>query len=367
MDLDNTLWGGVIGDDGLEGIRLAQGDATGEAHLSVQRYALALRERGIVLAVSSKNNDDVARLPFRSHPEMLLREENIAVFQANWSDKVTNIRAVADELSLGLDAMVFLDDNPAEREIVRQFLPEVAVPELPEDPALYARTLSAAGYFEAVSLSNEDLKRAELYQDNARRVALQKQFVDIESYLASLEMEIIFQPFDETGRARIAQLIGKSNQYNLTTRRYTEAEVDQLMRDPRCFTLQTRLIDKFGDNGMISVVVCRTSGDATWEIDTWLMSCRVLGRCVEQAVLAEIVAAARREGVRTLIGKYLPSGRNQMTADHYSKLGFTLTGKEPASGATNWELAIANANITLPPLKVQHVGLSAIASAHSKI
>jgi HAD superfamily phosphatase (TIGR01681 family) len=202
LDLDNTVWGGVIGDDGLEGIKIAQGDSTGEAHLAVQRLALALRERGVVLAVSSKNNDAIARQPFREHPEMLLREDHIAVFQANWNDKATNIKAIAEELSLGLDSIVFLDDNPMERGLVRQILPQVAVPELPEDPALYGRTLSAAGYFESVTFSAEDLKRAEYYQDNARRITLQKQAGDVESYLASLGMEITFQPFDKTGRSR---------------------------------------------------------------------------------------------------------------------------------------------------------------------
>ena len=173
-DLDNTLWGGVVGDDGVEGIQLAQGDATGEAYLDVQRYLLALRQRGVVLAVSSKNNDETARLPFRKHPEMLLREEHFAVFQANWNDKATNIKAIADELSLGLDAMVLLDDNPAERGLVRELLPQVAVPELPDDPALYVRHLSAAGYFEAVTFSSEDQKRADFYQGNARRVSIAK-------------------------------------------------------------------------------------------------------------------------------------------------------------------------------------------------
>jgi FkbH-like protein len=225
LDLDNTVWSGVIGDDGLEGIVIGQGDPTGEAHLAVQQAALALRDRGIVLAVSSKNNDETARLPFREHPEMALRENHIAVFQANWNDKATNIKAIAETLSLGLESMVFLDDNPVERGLVREILPAVAVPELPADPALYARTLLAAGYFESVSFSDEDRKRAEMYQDNARRVALQSQAGDVEGYLAALAMVITFQPFDPVGRARIAQLINKSNQFNLTTRRYTEAEV----------------------------------------------------------------------------------------------------------------------------------------------
>src|SRR5258705_2746178 len=293
LDLDNTLWNGVIGDDGLEGIVIGQGDPTGEAHLAVQQAALAVRARGIVLAVSSKNNDETARLPFRDHPEMALRENHIAVFQANWNDKATNIKAIAEALSLGLESMVFLDDNPVERGLVREILPAVAVPELPDDPALYARTLLAAGYFESVSFSDEDRKRAEMYQDNARRVALQSQAGGVEGYLAALAMVITFQPFDPVGRARIAQLINKSNQFNLTTRRYSEAEVAAAERDPDCFTLQVRLADSFGDNGMISVLICRGRAQ-DWDIDTWLMSCRVLGRRVEEAVLQEILREKRR-------------------------------------------------------------------------
>ena len=232
LDLDNTVWGGVIGDDGLEHIRVAQGDAVGEAHLAVQRLALDLRLRGIVLAVSSKNTDEAARAPFLHHPEMLLKLDHIAVFQANWHDKATNIQAIAEELSLGLDAMVFLDDNPVERGMVRKLLPQVAVPELPEDAADYARTLSAAGYFEAVAFTAEDLQRAALYQDNAKRASLQKQVGGVDAYLESLGMTITFQPFNTTGRTRIVQLINKSNQYNLTTRRYTIPEVAACRRGP---------------------------------------------------------------------------------------------------------------------------------------
>lgn len=359
LDLDNTVWGGVIGDDGLEGIKVAQGDATGEAHLTVQRMALALRERGVVLAVSSKNNDDVARKPFREHPEMLLKEDHLAVFQANWNDKATNIKAIAEELSLGLDAMVFLDDNPVERGLVRQILPQVAVPELPEDPALYARTLSAAGYFESVTFSAEDLKRAEYYQDNARRVTLQKQAGDVDAYLASLNMEITFQPFDKTGRSRITQLINKSNQYNLTTRRYTEAEVADAENDPKCFTLQVRLADTFGDNGMISVVICRETEARTWEIDTWLMSCRVLGRRVQENVLQEVLQHAKAQGVKTLIGVYKPSDRNQMVKEHYPLLGFQPAGEGP-DGSTTWELEVEGAKVNVAPMTVRSLGFDLV-------
>jgi FkbH-like protein len=354
LDLDNTLWGGVIGDDGLEGIVLGQGDPLGEAHLEIQRAALALRERGIVLAVSSKNNDDTARLPFQKHPEMLLRENHLAVFQANWNDKATNIRAIAAELSLGLDSFVFLDDNPAERRLVRDMLPDVAVPELPDDPALYVRTLLAAGYFEAITYSPEDQKRADFYQDNARRVALQRATGDLDAYLATLNMTITFQPFDEVGRARIAQLISKSNQFNLTTRRYSEAQVAEIEADPNCLTLQVRLEDTFGDNGMISVVICRQDA-GVWQIDTWLMSCRVLGRRVEQAVLQELLIHARCRGITRIIGTYRPTERNRLVEDHYSKLGFSEC-ERLADGSTVWGLDVGDWTDLSLPMKVVRIG-----------
>jgi FkbH-like protein len=351
LDLDNTLWGGVIGDDGVMGIKVAQGDARGEAHLSVQRLALDLRKRGIVLAVSSKNTDEIARSPFEQHPEMLLKLEHFAVFQANWQDKATNIQAIADELSLGLDSIVFLDDNPMERGLVRRLLPQVAVPELPEDPAWYARTLAAAGYFESIALADEDLKRAGFYQGNARRANLQKQIGGLDAYLASLNMTISFRPFDGLGRARIVQLINKSNQYNLTTRRYTDLEVAQLERDPATFTLQVRLGDTLGDNGMISVVICRQGKGQIWQIDTWLMSCRVLGRKVEHMVLREILKHARAADIEKLSGVYLPTERNRLVVDHYQRLGFTKVAEEE-SGITRWELLVAGANPKMAPMKV---------------
>jgi FkbH-like protein len=359
LDLDNTVWGGVIGDDGLGGIHVAQGDARGEAHLAVQQLALDLRQRGIVLAVCSKNTDSVAREPFENHPEMLLKLKHIAVFQANWNDKATNIQAIAEELSLGLDSMVFLDDNPAERGLVRKLLPQVAVPELPEEPAYYARTLAAAGYFEAVAFAAEDLMRAGFYQDNAKRANLQRQVGGVDAYLASLDMTITFQPFDATSRARIVQLINKSNQYNLTTRRYTEPEVAEAENDPAVFTLQVRLADIFGDNGMISVVICRPGDARVWEIDTWLMSCRVLGRKVEHMVLREILGQARTTGILKLVATYRPTDRNKLVVDHYARLGFTKVGEE-VSGLTRWELIVEGADPENAPMKrVSHCFTSA--------
>jgi len=228
------------------------------------------------------------------------------------------------------------------------------VPELPEDPALFTRTLLAAGYFEAVTFSPEDQKRADFYQDNARRVALQRATGDLTAYLESLNMTITFQPFDEVGRARIAQLISKSNQFNLTTRRYSEAQVGEIEADPNCFTLQVRLVDTFGDNGMISVIICRRDAN-DWLIDTWLMSCRVLGRCVEQAVLQELVGHARSLGVDRIVGVYRPTERNRLVEDHYAKLGF-MPCDSPSEGSTMWSLAVATSKDVSLPMKVVRIG-----------
>jgi len=355
LDLDNTVWGGVVGDDGLEGIQIAQGDATGEAFLDVQRLALSLRARGVVLAVCSKNTDEIARKPFSDHAEMLLKLHHIAVFQANWNDKATNIKAIAEELSLGLESLAFLDDNPAERGLIRRMLPEVAVPELPADPAFYARTLVAAGYFDTIRFSKEDAKRADFYQDNSRRAILMQQAGDIDSYLASLNMQITFQPFDETGRARITQLINKSNQFNLTTRRYSEVEVAAIQNDPNCFALQVRLSDAFGDNGMISVIVCRRISPLTMEFDTWLMSCRVLGRRVENVVLKEISDYAIGVGVKELLGKYVPTDRNALVQDHYEKLGFEKM-ETLRDGTTTWRLLLSKTATDAAPMTVHRTG-----------
>jgi FkbH-like protein len=361
LDLDNTVWGGIIGDDGMAGIQLAQGDATGEAHLAVQRLALALRARGVVLAICSKNTDSVAREVFRAHPEMLLREEHIAVFQANWDDKASNIKAIADELALGLESLVFLDDNPVERDIVRRMLPEVAVVEIGRDPSGYARALAASGYFELSTFSDEDRNRAAFYQSNAQRVAMKSQVGNLDSYLASLRMEIAFAPFDVVGRARIAQLIAKSNQFNLTTRRYTEADIQAIERDPSCITLQVRLADSFGDNGMISTVICRERGQGEYEIDTWLMSCRVLGRGVERMVLREIQALARARGARSLLGVYRPTERNALVKDHYAGLGFAKAGCEP-DGETRWRIDV-DAEVAAAPMTVRRPGQLSVAAA----
>lgn len=338
LDLDNTLWGGVIGDDGMTGIVLAQGDAVGEAFQAIQRTALALRERGVVLAVSSKNDEAVARQVFREHPDMLLREEHIAVFQANWKDKASNLRAIAETLNIDTSALVFLDDNPAERQQVRQVLPEVGVPELPASPEYYPLMLLAAGYFESLQFTSDDRVRAAQYQDNAARTVALGAASDMGAYLASLDMVAHVARFDDAGRARITQLINKTNQFNLTTQRYSEAEVAAFETDPDAFGLQVRLLDRFGDNGMISVMLCKRADDR-WLIDTWLMSCRVLNRRLEEQVLNVLHANARTHGIRELVGIYRPTAKNGMVKDHYRKLGFTLASE--TDDAATWTLDVA--------------------------
>ncbi len=356
LDLDNTLWGGVIGDDGLEGIALGQNSAVGEAHVALQRFLLDLRRRGVILAVCSKNEDAMARTPFREHPEMVLKQDHIAVFIANWSDKANNIREIAATLNIGTDSLVFLDDNPVERAQVRQVLPEVAVPELTEDPAEYTSLLANAGYFEAIGLSEEDLTRADFYQGNAERVSLQK-VGDLEEYLRSLQMIAMISPFNAVGRVRIAQLINKSNQFNLTTRRYSERQVEAFEHDPGKFCLQVRLADRFGDNGMISVVIFDISPEE-WSCDTWLMSCRVLGRRVEELVLAAVAEAARKAGARRLKGIYIPTKKNALVVEHFAKLGFSRAGDVP-DGGTTWVLELTDYTVPGLPMQVVHEGGSA--------
>ena len=340
LDLDNTLWGGVIGDDGLGGIVLGQGSALGEAHVAFQGYAKALTRRGIILAVCSKNDIANALEPFEKHGDMVLKRTDIASFVANWQDKAHNLRQIAAELNIGLDALVFADDNPAERAIVRQELPMVAVPELPEDAAFYAETIARGGYFEAVTLTAEDFQRSQQYQENIERQALMASASDMDGYLKSLAMVAKYSAFRDMDRARVVQLINKTNQFNLTTRRYTEADVDAAIADPRVQTLQIRLLDRFGDNGIIALLIGRfLDNTLVMEVDTWLMSCRVLGRGVEQATLNLFAEGAQKLGATALQGRYRPTAKNGMVAEHYSKLGFSDAGSE--GDDTLWRLDLA--------------------------
>jgi hypothetical protein len=335
LDLDNTVWGGVIGDDGLEGIALGQGSPLGEAYTAFQEYVRELSRRGVILAVCSKNDEANAVEPFEKHPEMVLKRADIASFVANWQNKADNIRAIAQELNIGLDSLVFIDDNPFERNLVRQELPMVAVPEVSDDPTGYPVALADAGYFEGLSVTDEDRERTSQYQGNKARDALKASVTDLPSYLRGLEMELIWRRFDKIGLQRIVQLINKSNQFNLTTRRYTEEDVIAVMADPDAFGLQLRLTDRFGDNGIIAIIIGRLRDNHTLYIDTWLMSCRVLGRQVEPTTLNLIAQEAAKLGARRLVGEYIPTKKNGMVKDHYARLGFTVMQADPAGGNTN--------------------------------
>ena len=347
-DLDNTLWGGVIGDDGLDGIRIGNGDPVSESYLDLQKTIYEIRNRGVALAICSKNNEKNTLLPFKKHPEMILKEKHFAIIQANWTDKASNIKHISKSLSLGLESMVFLDDNPVERAQVRQELPEVAVPELPNDPSLYVKTLLSAGYFEAISFSEEDKKRAKSYEDNSKRLKLLKSSSNMNKFLKDLKMNITFKSFDKLGRARITQLINKSNQFNLTTKRYSENKIENLEKDKNFFTRQIRLEDKYGDNGMICVVICEKQKQ-NWIIDTWLMSCRVLGRKVESATLDNLIYSAKKYNIKEIIGKYIPSNRNSLVKNHYKDLGFRLKSKK--SNIELWSIKTNEYNFKKLPFK----------------
>ena len=340
LDLDNTLWGGVIGDDGVTGIQLG-GGADGEAFVAFQAYAKALKDRGIILAVCSKNEEANARIPFESHPDMRLSLDDIAVFRANWDNKADNIRAIAEILNIGLDAMVFVDDNPAERALVRQFLPMVAVPELPADPAGYVEAVADGHWFPTTSFADEDRQRAEMYRDNARRAELQRSFTDTAGYLVSLEMVAETGGADPVRLPRMAQLIAKSNQFHLTGTRHTEAALASMAASGRHDLRWFTLADRFGDNGLISVVVLERDDDGIARIETWVMSCRVLSRSMEEFIANELADAAAGLGCRALTGRYVPSKKNGLVAGLYGRLGFRQTG-EDADGTTHWQQDLAD-------------------------
>jgi len=337
LDLDNTLWGGVIGDDGLGGIRLGQGNPEGETFLAFQRYLKSLKDRGVILAVCSKNEEPVAKEVFEKHREMVLRLDDISCFVANWEPKADNLRKIAQTLNIGRDSIVFVDDNPAERALVRQLAPEVCVPELPEDPAGYIAAIEGLRAFQVVSLSSEDLKRTEFYQANSERQLQAESASNIDEFLKSLSMVAHVAPVDAASLERSSQLINKSNQFNLTTRRRSAAELQALVDDPQWITRTVSLEDKFGDNGLISLLLARVEDNAL-NIDTWLMSCRVLKRGVENLLLNKLVELARERGLNEIVGEYIPTAKNVIVKDHYLNLGLTQCGEE--EGRTRWRLAI---------------------------
>lgn len=328
LDLDNTVWGGVIGDDGLEGIQLGHGLGIGKAFTEFQMWVKKLKQRGIIICVASKNNEETAKEPFEKHPDMVLKLDDIAVFQANWDTKVDNIRTIQQILNIGFDSMVFLDDNPFERNIVRENIKGITVPELPEDPAEYLEYLYSLNLFETASYSNLDKDRTKQYQVEAQRVSLSKTFTNEADFLKSLNMVSVVSGFTKFNTPRVAQLSQRSNQFNLRTVRYTDADIEALANDPNVIDLSFTLEDKFGDNGLIAVIIMKPLDKETLFVDTWFMSCRVLKRGMENFTLNTIVEKAKAAGYKRIIGEYLPTPKNKMVENHYTGLGFT-----PVEGA----------------------------------
>lgn len=320
-DLDNTLWGGVIGDDGLEGIQIGE-LGLGHAFEELQMWLKELKRRGIILAVCSKNNEETAKEPFLKHSEMVLHLDDFSVFVANWEDKASNIRRIQQTLNIGMDSIVFLDDNPFERNQVRAMIPDITVPELPEDPSLYLSYLKSLNLFETASYSETDKDRTRQYQAEVERRESMQQFQSYDEYLQSLGMVAEAKPFDKFQFPRIAQLTQRSNQFNLRTVRCTEAQIAQMAEDDRFLTLYFTLKDKFGDHGLISVVILEKTDSDTLFMYNWLMSCRVLKRGMEEFIINKVIETAKENGYRRVVGEYIQTPKNSMVKDIYSKMGF---------------------------------------------
>lgn len=325
LDLDNTLWGGVIGDDGMGGIEIGE-LGRGHAFTDLQRWLKQLKDRGILLAVCSKNNENTAKTPFINHEEMVLRLDDISIFVANWNDKVSNIRFIQKNLNIGMDSLVFLDDNIFERNLVRAMLPEVTVPELPDDPACYLLFLQEANLFETASYSSEDRDRTSQYQAEFKRKKYEIKYESLDNYLRDLEMIGQARPFEPLRYSRIAQLTQRSNQFNLRTIRYNEDEIEKMAQDDQYVTLFFTLKDKFGDHGLVSVVIMKKMSDANLFIDTWVMSCRVLKRGMEEFIVNKLVETARQSGAVTIDAEYIPTPKNFMVKDIYKTMGFVPVG-----------------------------------------
>lgn len=336
LDLDNTLWGGVIGDDGPENIEIGQETSLGQTYAEFQDYLKQHKKLGVLLSVNSKNNEETA-LSGLERADSVLKREDFVVFRANWEPKSHNLYATAEELKLLPESFVFVDDNPAEREIVRQEVPGAAVPEITKVEE-YIRVLDRSGFFEVTNFSEDDLKRNEMYLANEQRNRMQKNFVDYGDYLRSLEMKARIGAFDPAYFSRIAQLTNKSNQFNLTTHRYSQSEIEQIAADPQYLTLCGRLEDKFGDNGVVSIVIGRKEKDVL-HIELWLMSCRVLKRGMEYAMMDTLVKQCRDYGIRQIYGYFYPTAKNAMVKDFYALQGFEKL-EEDADGNAKWSFRI---------------------------
>jgi FkbH-like protein len=353
-DLDNTLWGGVIGEDGLDGIRIGTGSPEGECYADLQRYIRELKDRGVLLAVCSKNNPADARSPFEKHDRMVLRLDDFVAFVANWDDKVTNLRRIAEMLRLGLDSFVVLDDNPLERGWIRQELPQVAVVELGATPSTYVRALDRGRHFASLTWSDEDRARTNQYRRNAAVESARVDSGSLDAFLQGLNMRGTCRPIGPENLARVVQLTNKTNQFNLTTKRYTEAQIERLRAMPDAWSGVFTLVDGYGDHGIIGLLIAVPADTpATWEIDTWLMSCRVLGRRFEEFMADRLIEAARQRGVSRIVGVYRPTEKNSLVADLYPRLGFAADG-------VNGRFTLDVASVTRPLGEfIEHAQLAA--------
>jgi FkbH-like protein len=345
LDLDNTIWGGIVGEEGVDGIQLGA-TYPGSAFLEFQKHVLALQQRGVILAIASKNNPADVEEVFARHRFMQLRKEHFADVQVGWEPKSESLRRLAAKLAISLEHVVFVDDNPAECEQIRGALPMVTVIQLPAQPELYVEALHEDGWFDVVALSSEDLRRGELYQQRANAEALRLSTGGLEDYYRALDMELRFAPVDRRSLKRAAQLTQKTNQLNVTTRRYSEPDLTALMVDPDWSLMTIELNDRFGDNGIVGVVLAKVAGDAL-NIDTFLLSCRVIGRAVETAMLAHLCDLAEQRGLDGVIGELIPTAKNLPVRDLFERHGFAKTKEEP-SGATLWRIGLPQQRVRWP-------------------
>ena len=336
LDLDNTLWGGIVGDDGVDNIKIGKDTSEGQVYYEFQNYIKELKQMGIILNINSKNDYENA-ISGLEHPDGVLKKDDFVVIKANWLPKSKNMLEIANELNLGVDSLVFVDDNPAERAIINQHIPSVKTPEM-KSPETYINTIDRAGFFEVTNLSKDDLKKTQMYRDNMERNKIMASFTNYDDYLKSLEMHAKIESFIPLYMARIAQLTNKSNQFNLTTKRYTQAEIEEVSKDDNYLTLYGKLEDIFGDNGVISVIIGHIN-KTILDIDLWIMSCRVLKRDVEKAMLDVLVKRALEKGIKEIHGYYYPTAKNGMVKDFYELQGFTKI-KEDDKGNTEWILKI---------------------------
>lgn len=338
LDLDNTLWGGVIGDDGVEGIVIGEETSSGQMYSEFQKYLCEIKDLGILLNVVSKNDYDNAVMGM-SHPQMQLHKDDFVVIKANWEPKSVNLIDMAKELSLMPDSFVFVDDNPAEREIVRQQIEGVGVPEL-QSPESYVQLVDRSGYFEVTTISQDDINRNDMYKKNIARMELQREYSDYNEYLQSLKMKACIRPFEAMYYARISQLTNKSNQFNLTTRRYSQEDIENMANNSTYITLYGQLEDKFGDNGIVSVIAGEKN-DNKLDIRLWLMSCRVLKRNLEHAMMDELVSCAKAMGIDEIYGYYYPTPKNAMVKEFFGEHGFEVISADN-DGNTVWRLGDLN-------------------------